>query len=208
MKCSLSWLLSSVALPVFCLGGAASSLANDACSTAGTVQTCTGDQSGGVSVTNPVTDLVVNNVTTKITPAGLAIYQTANSASVTVHIAGYNTIAGFPTSTTTYGISTSGTNANGISSISTGGTSTVTSRANIQASGLTANGIYSQSVTGQSTIDTVGNVETNGATAHGLFSLGASSSVTSIGQISALGVTSDGISHNRRAVPAASVPMV
>jgi len=98
----------------------------------GTIETCIGDQTAGVSIVGPttLTTLDVNNLTTAIAPAsGTDGINFVSSGAVTI-----------TSSTGTFGITTAGNNTLGILASSTGGAVAVTSTGNITTAGSQAYG--------------------------------------------------------------------
>jgi uncharacterized protein with beta-barrel porin domain len=184
-------LLGTVAAGALSLACGGQALANDPCvlSAGNTIETCTGNQSGGVP--NPggvVTTLNVNNLTTAITPA-------SGTNGIIFSSAGAVTIA---SNTGAFGITTAGNLANGISARSTGaGPVTVTSTGNITTAGTFAYGISALGLgAGAVTVTSTGNITTAGDFATGITAnssgVGALT-VTSTGNITTTGIGSNGI---------------
>ncbi len=139
-----------------------------------TIETCTGNQSAGIAIINPVmlTTLDVNNLTQAITTAGGTdgiIFTSAGAVTIT-------------SNTGAFGITTAGDNANGILAESTGGAVTVTSTGNITTGGATAYGIKATGF-GAVTVTSTGNITTAGN------SIGISANSTGAGAVT---VTSTG----------------
>ena len=176
----------------FAIGGPA--LAGpDACtiSGAGTIATCSGDQSAGIaSVTDfavpAVTTLNVNNLTKAITPA----YGTSG---ISFNSGGAITIS---SDTGTFGISTTGDSAHGISANSTSSTVTVTSTGNITTQGYRATGIAAVGA-GAVTVTSTGKITTTGNYANGISansnSIGSAVTISSTGNITTQGYEATGI---------------
>jgi hypothetical protein len=129
--------LSTVAAGALSLAFGGTALAGpDACTIdgTGTIETCTGNQSAGISVgpVTAITTLNVNNLTQAITPASGTdgiIFTSAGAATIT-------------SNTGAFGITTAGDNANGIYARGNGaGAVTVTSTGNITTAGGNAYGI-------------------------------------------------------------------
>ena len=161
----------------------------------GTIETCTGNQSAGVTAAPPpVTTLDVNNLTTAITPA-------AGTPGIQFSSAG---VVNINSNTGTFGISTTGNNADGITGLSTGGAAvTVTSTGNVSTAGTYSSGVYAASKGGGAgavTLTSTGNIVTGNAggtsgIGGGLFAytLGTGAvTVTSTGDLT-VGGTSKGI---------------
>jgi uncharacterized protein with beta-barrel porin domain len=163
----------------------------DACtiSGAGTIETCTGDQSAGIAITNPptLTTLNVNNLTQAIAPA-------SGTSGISFISGGVITIT---SNTGAFGITTAGNGAIGIFAVSAGaGTVTVTSTGNITTAGNYANGINAYANTGAVTVTSTGNITTAGAQASGILAQGNGTDavmVTSTGNITTAGNFANGI---------------
>ncbi|HEY0909934.1 MAG TPA: autotransporter domain-containing protein, partial [Bradyrhizobium sp.] len=161
----------------------------DACTTSGggTIETCTGNQSAGITILLPatLTTLNVNNLTQAIAPAsGTSGIGFLSNGAITI-----------TSDTGAFGITTTGANASGILAASTGaGAVTVTSTGNIAATGDQAQGIYADSVTA-ATVTSTGNITTAGSGSTGIYSrsTGGAVAVTSIGNIATTGGGAYGI---------------
>jgi uncharacterized protein with beta-barrel porin domain len=152
----------------------------------GTIETCIGDQSAGVTaLPPPVTTLNVNSLTTAITPA-------SGTAGIIFTSAGAITIT---SNTGAFGITTAGDNADGIRASGVSGAVTVTSTGNITTTGNRANGIFARSYGGGAvTVTSTGNVTTAGNYADGIFAdVSGAVTVTSTGNISTAGTSAFGI---------------
>jgi uncharacterized protein with beta-barrel porin domain len=181
----------------------------------GTIETCTGNQSAGISIASPtaITTLNVNNLTTAITPGnGISGISFSSAGAVTI-----------TSNTGAFGITTAGVAAHGIyangalavaltstGNITTGDNSvgiyarasnvagspvTVTSTGNITTTGvIQANGIKATS-TGAITVNSTGNILTAGAFSHGIvaYSTGGPVTVVSTGNIGTGSGASNGI---------------
>lgn len=159
----------------------------DACTTAASVTTCTGNQSDGVTSFSGT--LVVKDLTQAIAPTSMTN--------------GINFIGPFGTvtinsNTGAFGITV--TDANGIFAFSLGSLPnvsavTVTSTGNITTFGDDAYGIYGQSNgAGTISVTSTGDIITAGANAYGIFALTSGAiTVTSTGNIATLGNGGDGI---------------
>jgi uncharacterized protein with beta-barrel porin domain len=152
-----------------------------------TIETCTGNQSAGITAfPAPVTTLNVNSLTQAITPAsGINGITFTSAGAVTVN-----------SDTGTFGITTAGAHAHGIFAKSTGGGAvTVTSTGNIATAGFGAGGIYALTTgTGAVTVTSTGNITTAGLFASGIYTKSAGAvAVTSIGNITTAGNSADGI---------------
>jgi uncharacterized protein with beta-barrel porin domain len=190
----------------------------DACtpSGGGTIETCTGNQSAGIAITNPptLTTLNVNNLSTAITPpTGIDGIQftsagtvtiTSNTGAFGITTAGANAAgiladgAGAVTVTSTGNIATAGSNANGIYARGNGaGAMTVTSTGNISTQGVSAYGIFTRSFgVGALTVTSTGNITTGGDGAFGINAVsfgGSAVTVTSGGNITTVGARAFGI---------------
>jgi hypothetical protein len=135
----------------------------------GTIETCTGNQSAGVTAAPaPVTTLNVNSLTAAITPA-------SGTSGISFISAGTATIT---SNTGAFVITTS--NASGIVAASTGGPVTVTSTGNITTAGNNAFGIDAGSTGGPVTVTSTGNITSAGNYARGIraFSTGGPVTVT------------------------------
>ena len=161
----------------------------DVCTISGgnTIETCTGDQSAGISITGPTTlsTLNVNNLTTATAPAsGTSGISFSSTGAVTI-----------TSNTGAFGITTGGNNASGIFATSSGAIA-VTSIGNISIAGDNANGIFGSS-SGMVTLTSTGNITTGGNNTDGIngFGTGAGAvTVTSTGNVGTLGTNADGIS--------------
>jgi uncharacterized protein with beta-barrel porin domain len=154
----------------------------------GTIETCIGDQSVGVTALPlPVTTLNVNSLTTAITPAsGTDGINFTSAGAVTIN-----------SNTGTFGITTQGNNSYGILARSYGaGAVTVTSTGNITTAGTGAYGIQATGF-GAVTVTSTGNITTAGFGAFGIEALnngGAGAvAVTSTGNITTSGSQAGGI---------------
>jgi uncharacterized protein with beta-barrel porin domain len=165
----------------------------DACtpSGGGTIETCTGNQSAGITdlgvtpdfTAPPVTTLNVNTLTQAIAPAsGTRGISFVSDGDITI-----------TSNTGAFGITTA--NADGIFASSLAGAVTVTSTGNITTAGNAASGIYANSVlAGAVTVTSTGNITTSGNSAYGIFAQGAGAvTVTSTGNISTAGNFAHGI---------------
>ncbi|WP_421693712.1 autotransporter domain-containing protein [Aestuariivirga sp.] len=137
---------SLAAMSLFVLAASSGAQANDLCTTSGTEQTCTGDQSGGVSAAQPITNLVIKDLTANIAPAsGQGVFFQSNS---TVDI---------DSNTGTYSINSVG---DGIFAESLGDTPdatvSVTQTGNIVSS--EGKGIYAYSARETVDVDVTGNI--------------------------------------------------
>ena len=161
-----------------CVLALASPVNADSCIVAGTVQTCTGNQSGGVLAQPGTTELVVNNLTANISViSGSGIFFQSTGA---VEI---------DSDTGIYGITSAG---DGVFAESLGGTpdayTSVTHIGNITSTA--GDGIYAQSATQTVTVDNTGDIIANG---DGIFansigdSAAAFTAVTQDGDITAGG---------------------
>ena len=197
----------------------------DACTVdgTGTIETCSGNQSAGISITSPtaITTLNVNTLNQAIAPAsGTAGISFSSAGAITITS---NTGAfGITTAnakgiyangslavvvTSTGNIATTGNNALAIDAISSLA-STVTSTGNISTTGDNAKGIYSGafSVSGAAaTVTSTGNIATAGINAFGVSAYSAAGDVvvTSTGNITTTGQRAFGISatgHNHGGV--------
>ncbi|MEH2484177.1 autotransporter outer membrane beta-barrel domain-containing protein [Bradyrhizobium sp. AZCC 2230] len=172
----------------------------DACTIdgTGTIETCSGNQSAGIGITNvpvptTVATLNVNNLTTAITPA-------SGTPGIGLLSVGDVTIT---SNTGAFGITTS--NAAGITASNLTGIGpfadghlTVTSTGNVSTTGDHEAGILAVGI-GTVTVTSTGNIATTGDQAFGIgASVGSISngsvSVTSTGNITTAGATSAGIS--------------
>jgi uncharacterized protein with beta-barrel porin domain len=180
----------------------------DACtlSGGGTIETCSGDQANGISITTPtnVTTLDVNNLTQAIAPAsGTPGISFASNGDITIssntgtfgitasNSAGILAVgAGNVTVTSTGNFAIGGTSASGILALSTGGAAVaVTSTGNINTAGSIANGINAHSA-GAVTVTSTGNISAAGIEADGIYARGGGAvTVTSIGNITTTGST-------------------
>ncbi|MCP3908354.1 MAG: hypothetical protein GY712_10110, partial [Oceanicoccus sp.] len=164
----------------------------DACTTAGTVITCTGDQSAGVSYTNPAYDtLNINNLTTAIAPA-------LGDNGINFTVVGGNNITIDADTTGTTGITTTDTGADGIYGYVDGdGDVTITSTGDISTEGTNADGISGYVLgDGDVSITSTGDISTEGTNADGIYGYvygNGDVTITSIGDISTEGSISDGI---------------
>ena len=167
-----------------------------ACTTSGTVATCTGNQSAGITdlggtpdfTAPPVTTLDVNNLTQAIAPA-------SGTSGIVFVSGGAITIT---SNTGAFGITTTGVFAAGIVATSNGaGAVTVTSTGNISTAGDLANGIAAEgNRTGAVTVTSTGNIATTGASAIGIYAAsfgGRAVTVTSTGNIVTAGFGAAGI---------------
>jgi uncharacterized protein with beta-barrel porin domain len=184
----------------------------------GTIETCSGNQSAGITTIGgtpdftapPVTTLNVNNLTQAITPAsgtpGIsfssagAITITSNTGAfgITTNNAQgiYANASGDLTVTSTGNIATVGTKAYGISAQSSGGAVTVTSTGNISTAGSKSYGISTYSSTGATTVTSTGNIATAGTKAYGIVAINNGTgaiTVTSTGNITTAGSYAGGI---------------
>jgi hypothetical protein len=146
-------LLGSVAAGVAIFGYGRAAYA--ACTTVGTTMTCTGDLSGGVAATNPVTVLNVNSLTTDITPVATVhgINFTSDGAITIVSDTGDSEI--IVTGPATDGIFASSSGSEAVSVTHTGD---ITSTLNV--------GIYARSDGGTVTTVSTGDIQ---AAAHGVY---------------------------------------
>jgi outer membrane autotransporter protein len=171
----------------------------DACtlSGGGAIETCSGNQSAGISAPPTATTLNVNNLTTAITPAngtpGIVFVLSPSDVTLT-------------SNTGAFGITTTGDGAVGIYALSGfGGAVTVTSTGNIATAGASASGIFAGS-SGAVTVTSTGNITTTDDGAYGIFAnSGGSVSVTSTGNITTAGINSGGIKAVNGATGAATV---
>ena len=182
------------------------------CSIGGTVQTCTGDVSAGVAVDPSAATLLVNSLTTSITPtsgtAGVSAGQFTSDISSTIDLGpfqiitsgagGVRFISARNVDLTFKGaISTNG--GAGIVAYSGGEPSfdvRVSSTGNISTRGAGAAGITAgTSCCGGVTLDSTGDISTNGNSSNGLVAqAGAfSSAVTSKGNVTTAGDSSAAI---------------
>jgi uncharacterized protein with beta-barrel porin domain len=153
----------------------------------GTIETCTGNQSAGVTaLPPPITILDVNSLTTAITPA-------SGTNGITFSSAGAVTVT---SDTGTFGITTAGNGANGIYARS-GGAVTVTSTGNITTAGATATGIFAKGIgVGAITLTSTGNITTRNDFAYGIAAQNTGTgtvTITSTGNIATAGNTAIGI---------------
>jgi uncharacterized protein with beta-barrel porin domain len=164
----------------------------------GTVETCTGDQHNGVVASPPpVTTLNVNNLTTAITPA-------SGTPGISFKSTGAITIT---SNTGAFGITTTGTQANGIFAQSiVSGAVTVTSTGNITTGGGGgSNGIFANGL-GAVTVTSAGNITTASFGEYGINASGtAAVTVTSTGNITTGGSTSSTAISAGSAVSGATV---
>jgi uncharacterized protein with beta-barrel porin domain len=152
----------------------------------GTIETCTGNQSAGISIAPPttLTTLDVNNLTQAITPASgtPGITFTSGAGAITI-----------TSNTGAFGITTN--SARGIEANALFGAATVTSTGNITTAGDSADGIYARSA-GAATVTSTGNIATAGNSAYGIFAQGTGAgavTVTSTGNIATTGASAIGI---------------
>jgi uncharacterized protein with beta-barrel porin domain len=151
----------------------------DACTTSGggTIETCSGDQADGISITAPtnVTTLNVNNLNQGIAPAiGTPGISFASNGDITIS-----------SNTGTFGITAS--NSAGIIAVGAGNV-TVTSTGNFAIGGSSASGIAAEGG-GAVAVTSTGNINTAGGAANGIIVLSAGAvTVTSTGNISAAGI--------------------
>jgi hypothetical protein len=156
----------------------------------GTIETCIGNQSAGVTAAPaPVTTLNVNSLTTAITPAsGTAGIKFTSAGAVTI-----------TSDTGAFGITTAGNAGFGIFARSLGsGPVTVTSTGNITTAGVSGVGIVAYGNGGGAvTVTSTGNITTTGI-GSGLgilaFDLAGGTTVTSTGNITTAGSNSTAIS--------------
>ena len=151
----------------------------------GTIETCTGDQSAGVSASPPpITTLNVNSLTQAITPGN-------GTAGISFTSAGAVTIT---SNTGAFGITTLGRSAAGIYA-SSSLAATVTSTGNITTAGGGSLGIYARgSGGGAVTVTSTGNITTTGSGAYGIFARNTGAvTVTSTGNITTTGTNAAGI---------------
>jgi hypothetical protein len=184
-------LLSTAAAGALSLALGGPALAGpDACTTAGAVVTCSGNQSDGI--TNFGGTLNVNNLTQAIAPAsGTPGIYSFSLSDVTI-----------VSDTGAFGITTVGDGANGIYAYSSpfaffyAYPVTVTSTGNITTAGNEADGIYAVARSfGPVTVTSTGNIVTTGSEAHGIYALtiGGAITVTSSGNITTAGSDAVGI---------------
>jgi uncharacterized protein with beta-barrel porin domain len=160
------------------------------CTVVGSTATCTGDVSPGIDVDGTTIDtLNVNNLTTAITPdAGTdGIHFSDGSDDITIDV-----------DTGTFGITTSGNDADGIYTQRTDANTTITSAGNISTDGSYSDGIDARVAgDGDITITSTGNVSTTGFFDAQGISGGVDGSgditITSTGNVSTDGFYSDGI---------------
>jgi uncharacterized protein with beta-barrel porin domain len=152
----------------------------------GTIETCTGDQSAGVSASPPpITTLNVNSLTTAIAPAsGTVGINFTSAGAITIN-----------SNTGAFGITTA--NAGGIYANGSG-TVTLTSTGNVTTTGNSATGIYAVGSVAV-TVASTGNITTGGVNAFGILARGAGNGalptiVTSTGNITTTGGFANGIS--------------
>ena len=155
----------------------------DACTTSGggTIETCSGDQADGISITTPtnVTTLNVNNLTQAIAPA-------SSTSGINFDSTGAITIT---SNTGTFGITAS--NAAGILAVGAGKV-TVTSTGNFAIGGTSATGIAANGG-GAVAVTSTGNINAAGGVAYGIIAFSAGAvTVTSTGNISAAGINNAG----------------
>ena len=160
----------------------------DACTASGggTIETCAGNQSNGITNSGgtpdftapPVTTLNVNNLTKAITPAlGTSGISFISLGDITI-----------TSNTGAFGISTTGDGAQGIYGLGTGPVM-VTSTGNITTNGLRASGILGVSYgNAGATVSSTGNITVQGPQAAGL----AAVSVSNVGGGGAVTVNSTG----------------
>ncbi|UFZ05512.1 autotransporter domain-containing protein [Bradyrhizobium ontarionense] len=182
------------------------------CSTGGTVQTCTGNLSAGVAVDPSVNTLLVNTLTTNISPAsgtaGISTGQFASDISGTIDLGAFQIItsgAGGVSFLSARSVDltfkgTISTNGGaGIAASSAGEPSFdvhVRSTGNISTRGVGASGIAAfTSCCGVVTLESTGDISTNGSGAYGLVAQAQafSSAVTSKGNVTTAGDNSAAI---------------
>jgi uncharacterized protein with beta-barrel porin domain len=158
----------------------------DACTIdgTGTIETCSGNQSAGISVGAPTVTLNVNNLTTAITPASGTdgiIFSSGGAVTIT-------------SNTGAFGITTTGHYASGIYARASG-VLNVTSTGNIATAGSVATGIYAKG-NAAVTVTSTGNIVTAGFGSFGINALSIAAgdtAVTSTGNIVTTGDFSSGI---------------
>jgi uncharacterized protein with beta-barrel porin domain len=183
-----------------------------ACTTSGggTIETCTGNQSGGIAIVAPttITTLNVNNLNQAIAPlsgtSGI-YFSSAGPITVTSNTGAFGITTGNAsgikaigsadvTVTSTGNIATAG--GYGILAANNGsGVVTVTSSGNITTagnSGIRAYGFGESTVTSTGNITTTGGISADGIDAHSLIT--GAVTVTSTGNITTGGEAADGIS--------------
>jgi uncharacterized protein with beta-barrel porin domain len=155
----------------------------------GTIETCTGNQSAGVTaLPPPITTLNVNSLTQAVTPAsGINGITFTSAGAVTVN-----------SDTGTFGITTAGAHAHGIFAKSTGGGAvTVTSTGNITTQGNSSYGILARTYgAGVVAVTSAGNITTASDSANGISAIsfgGGAVTVTSTGNIATAGFGAGGI---------------
>jgi uncharacterized protein with beta-barrel porin domain len=180
-------LLGTVAAGALSLAFGGPALAGpDACTIdgTGTIETCSGNQSAGISVGAPTVTLNVNNLTTAITPASGTdgiIFSSAGAVTIT-------------SNTGAFGITTTGHYASGIYARASG-VLNVTSTGNIATAGSVATGIYAKG-NAAVTVTSTGNIVTAGFGSAGINALSIAAgdtAVTSTGNIVTTGDFSSGI---------------
>jgi uncharacterized protein with beta-barrel porin domain len=158
----------------------------DACTIdgTGTIETCSGNQSAGISVGAPTVTLNVNNLTTAITPA-------SGTDGIIFSSAGAVTII---SNTGAFGITTTGDLGSGIYARASG-VLNLTSTGNIATAGLAATGIYAKG-NAAVTVTSTGNIVTAGFGSSGINAASIAAgdtAVTSTGNIVTTGDFSSGI---------------
>ena len=179
----------------------------------GTIETCTGNQSAGISITSPtaLTSLNVNSLTQAIAPAsgtkGIT-FTSAGAITLTSDTGAFGITASNAagiyangslavTVTSTGNITTAGNIARGILAYSSGAIA-VTSTGNITTAGSGGVGIATLGFgTGAVTVTSTGNISTAGIVAYGIYAGstgGGAVTVTSSGNITTAGTIASGIS--------------
>src|SRR3984957_10968200 len=181
--------LGTVAAGALSLAFGGTALAGpDACTIngTGTIETCTGNQSAGISIVSPalLTTLNVADLTQAIAPAsGTPGINFTSNGAITI-----------TSNTGAFGIATA--NADGIFASNVSGALTVTSTGNISTAGGNALGIDAMGGVGAGavTVTSTGNITTAGTNPGGVFAGGAGAvTVTSTGNITTAGTGSTGI---------------
>jgi uncharacterized protein with beta-barrel porin domain len=187
-------LLGTVAVGALSLACGGPALAGN-CTTVGSVATCTGDNSAGITnqggtpdfTSPPVTTLNVNNLNQAISTPATAGINFSSAGGITI-----------TSDTGAFGIITTGAGSSGIAAGSSAGPVTVTSTGNITTAGNAGTGIYAGGAgAGPVTVTSTGNITTAGNAGTGIYAGGAGAgavTVTSTGNIATGGVSAVGIS--------------
>lgn len=180
--------VASGALSLAC--GSAAVAGPDACVTSGggTIATCSGDQSAGIDVANPLTTLTVKDLTTAIAPASGTSGIAFNSTGAII----------ITSDTGAFGITTmgdaAGIAASGVGEVTVTSTGKITAMGDAGAAGITVVGDV-VTVTSTGSISATGNAGASGISVFG----GDVVTVTSTGNITGLGGQATGIAAHGNA---------